>query len=211
MKVGIILGYGIFQESNLQYKGYLDKALLLIEKEQPDYVMTTGGFSNKDFPELSEAKTVADYLTKQQPQLTDKVIMDEDALSTPQNLEFCAKILEEKQIKPDQIFITGDSIRATKAYFLALQIFNTMLNLEINDEKAVVELVGQQLLDNKYDSVHDGQWTYKGLTVQGFWIDRSLEETGYQITSTLLESFSLKYPDIHQKFIDWRKKQWGVK
>ena len=143
MNITIVLGYGVFKEDNLQYKGYLDDALKLIEENKSDLVVTTGGFSNKDLPNLSEAASVRDYFIKVSPNLADKIIFEEQALSTPQNLEFCKKLLEDKNISWDKLYITCDSIRLPKISYLALSCFKNL------SEKEIIEQIGQRFLDKK--------------------------------------------------------------
>jgi hypothetical protein len=36
-----------------------------------------------------------------------------------------------------------------------------------------------------------------------------MEMAAHQIASSMLEMHYLDYPDLHQQFIDWRKKKWG--
>ena len=128
MIITIILGYGIYSEENTPYKNYLDITAGIIKGTRTDLIVTTGIASNKNFPSLTEAQSMKDYLA-------DKVggipfFLEEKSLSTQQNISYSAELLNEKQKIPDKLVVICDSIRLPKTIFFTLHyssVFNRLV------------------------------------------------------------------------------------
>src|SRR6056297_792234 len=95
MQAVLIHGYGIFLETNLEYFNYLQKAFKYISENSVDVVIASGGFTDKNYPNISEADSIIDYLKKNLSKDDIKFVKEEEAFTTPQNLEFGADLLSK--------------------------------------------------------------------------------------------------------------------
>ncbi len=134
MILTIILGYGIFFEQNSQYRKYLDQCVSVINETNTTHIITTGGCTNNEYPNLSEASTVAEYIKKHVPHLSENIFLEENSLTTLQNIEFAKDLISQKQILPEKIYITCDSIRASKVFYLALTILCSLFRINLTAE-----------------------------------------------------------------------------
>lgn len=103
MTITIILGYGIYSEENTTYKNYLDIAAGIIKGTQTDLIITTGMASNRNFPDITEAQSMKQYLV-------DKVngipfLLEERSLSTQQNVSLSAALMAKDKVNPDKLII----------------------------------------------------------------------------------------------------------
>jgi hypothetical protein len=206
MKVAVLLPYGIFQQSNLQYKDYIDRAYGKLSANQFDYLFLAGGRTNKDFSNLSEAQSIYEYLLKRSPDLKEKIFLEEKSLTTVQNLEFIVDILASKNLSADEVMITCDSIRLNKVFVVAAFLFAKQ-----STEEEILESLLQQGIENNIKMTEDSALKFKQIVVYGLNIHRSIDEVAAQISNTLLEANFLKYPKLHQIAIVWRKKILGLK
>ena len=62
MKYSLLLGYGLFNKSNLIYKQYLDNFASFVNKENVEVVVISGGHTDPKRPSESEAGTISKYL-----------------------------------------------------------------------------------------------------------------------------------------------------
>jgi hypothetical protein len=211
MKAGIVLGYGIFVEPNPEYKKYFEYAVGILNDTQCDVVVTTGGCSNKDFPQKSEAKTISEVLCEIDPKLKPKILLEEEALSTPQNIQFCARLLaQQSKHKVSGIVLIGDSIRIPKAAFLSMTYLSPILGVTLSVKERIKRLSGLYL-EEKTDLLKQIRFSAGGVDVFGYPLSNKPYMYANQILSSMLEVFSPEFPDLHEEFIRWRKNKWGLK
>lgn len=205
---GIILCYGIFEDTNLQYKTYLDKALEIALDAQADSIVICGGLTRSK-SKVSEAQSVADYYLEQQPDLKEKLLLEERSITTPQNLEFAGDLLQTQQPLLDEIIVICDSIRLPKVYYLALTHLAAAVRVPVTEEGIYLSLL-KQSIEKRLDVTKDVAVAFKNIEVRGIWIDRQPSEIGQQIISTMQEIAAEKYPSVENTIVAARKKQWQL-
>lgn len=84
-KIAIVNGYGIVLDDS--YRAHLDKVVQMHEQEDFDKIVLTGGSTHEFFPLATEARVMLAYLVKQGVP-TEKIVLEERALTTRQNLYF---------------------------------------------------------------------------------------------------------------------------
>jgi hypothetical protein len=200
MHVTIILPYGIFEELNTQYKNYIDEAVTKTLQNKPDILLLCGGIKKDG---LTEAQSLQNYI--QNKFIGTKILKEEKSYTTAGNLEYAKEELEKENIPLNALTIYCDSIRAPKIFLATLELWAQ----ELSEEQRYLELF------NTLEPYH-GEITknvtlrYKNLTIEGIDLHRTYEELGYQIGASLIESMFLKYPKIHQTFVNYRKKKWNL-
>jgi hypothetical protein len=209
MNVTVILGYGVFTEDNLQYKAYLDSVLTLLKSLYSDKVVVTGSMTNSEHPGKEEAMSQKEYLVKQSSQLENKILLENQSLSTPQNLEFSLKLLKQQNIDISKLDVICDSIRSPKVFYLSCFFFNALLKLNISEEGVYSQLFNQ-LVDKNIDITKDSLFSYKNLVIHGVNLHRDPSEIGLQVTSSMLEVGFTKYPELEKQFLVWRRKKFGM-
>lgn len=127
----VLLGFGLFDQSNEKYKAYLDRLAKFVQKKKIEVVVLCGGHSNLKFPERSEAGTMADYLRPILPENV-KVELEDRSLTTDQNIKFAKEhiSLDSK----NKIFLVSDSVRFFKNYWLMLHYWFGLSREEISAE-----------------------------------------------------------------------------
>ncbi|MBP9818157.1 hypothetical protein KBC75_05445 [Candidatus Shapirobacteria bacterium] len=207
--IAIVLGYGVYEDSNTAYKTkYLEPVLTDILAKNPDLIITCAGCSNSKFPTLSEAESIKTLFVELQPSIDSKIITETDSLSTPESLEFTSKLINKNYPDCDHVTIYVDSCRVPKALYLSLQLFLTGSKLS---EKELLTILGHIYLEKLYDFSQSVELNYQNITVVGTPLSDNMTLVSQQIVSSMLEMHSFNYPELHQEFIDWRKKQWGIK
>lgn len=194
MNTGIVLGYGLFEESNQEYKDYLEWVNKQVVELGLDQVVLCGGFSSQQQPEISEAETMRQFLVKQRPDFN--WILEEQSLTTPQNLKNSIQKIDTN----DNIFVFGDLTRFAKIIWLSLAY---ILKLERSE---IVDAFWEFGKDKKLKP-----FVYKNLAVLPFdFPSRTKYSAIAQSFSTLLEVESIYDPELDQKIIIKRKSDFGV-
>ncbi len=208
MHITIVLPYGVFEESNLQYQAYLARTARILKENNTDIVMFCGGYTNKNLPHLSEATSVLRYLQQNINNLS-KHFIEERSLTTPQNLEFVRDILVQEKITPTKLSIICDSIRAPKVFFLAHDYFGKLLEKSV-EEKELYRFLLEEGLVKERDITKDVSFDFKHIHIHGIALQRSKQEIGHQVIATMEEIVFSKYPELHASYIQARKKLWGI-
>lgn len=114
-KYAVILGYGLFDESNALYKSYLDTAIEHANNDSDSVIVFAGGKTNPKHPSDSEAGTMYKYA---KPLLKEhvRVLLEEESMTTPQNIEFVSKLIPQAISDPstNKIEVFCDNIRMVK-------------------------------------------------------------------------------------------------
>ncbi|MEK7527560.1 MAG: ElyC/SanA/YdcF family protein [Patescibacteria group bacterium] len=207
--VGIILGYGVFIPPNPEYQSYLDQAKNLILEKGFDTTIITGSFTNPKYPHLSEASSIFDYFLSQSNKLN--IILEDQSLTTYQNLLFSKDIISTRLKTLDSVFIIADSIRVPKVFFHSLEIFSPLFLKAMTTEDRLRLLATESRLHDPDTLPNPIAFSFEKLTVQGISLSNDSKSIAHQIISSLIESHYLEYPSLHREFIAWRQKKWGIK
>ncbi len=207
--IAIVLGYGVFLESDLAYQQkYLEPVLNDILKRNPDLIITCGGCSNKNYPDLSEAQSIRDLFVKLHPELESKIITEANSLSTPENLKFTQDFITKNYPECQTVTIYSDSCRSPKVFYLSLSLFLDAKELSQRDKLIIL---GNMYMQSNYDFSQAVELNYQNITIVGIPLSDTMSLVSHQITSSMLEMHSFDYPDLHQQIVDSRKKKWGIK
>lgn len=126
-----IFGFGLFDESNLKYKKYLDRFITFVDKKKIDTVILCGGHSNLKMPEKSEAGTMADYLKKSlNPKV--KMIIEDQSLDAEQHFISSKNYIDLGS--GNSVFIVSDSVRFLKYYWMFMKHWFGLSKDEISAE-----------------------------------------------------------------------------
>lgn len=205
--IGIILGYGVFIQPNPNYQKYLDSVYRHFSKNHPDLLIICGGYSNKNYPDISESKSIATFYHHYYPNIKFPIILEEQSLTTAQNLQFALKLL-----KPNEslcVNIICDSIRVPKVINLALKIFDPIYHFNLSEPQCL-KILMKYYLQPDFNLLKKIHFSQSQLSITGIPLSKSAKLASSQILSSMLEMHYLDYPDLHQQFITWRKKQWGI-
>lgn len=205
MNTAIVLAYGIFQPENEQYKSYIDKAFEEISLLQSEKIIICGGITSRLFPTTSEAKSILDYVQEIYPEMKDRIDLEERSLTTLQNIEFARSLVTD--VTSQKITFFCDSIRSSKVFYLSLKFFSEPV---LSDEEIYQRLL-TIMTTKKTHVLEDTILVYKNIEVKGINLEREITEVGDQITASMLEVAFSQYPSLHEEFIEWRKKEWGLK
>ena len=85
VKYAVLLGYGLFDRSNINYKRYLDNFASFVNKNDIEVVILSGGHTNPRRPLESEASTISKYIETKLKQNTT-ILLEERSLTTAQTL-----------------------------------------------------------------------------------------------------------------------------
>jgi len=205
--ISIVLGYGIFVKPNPDYQKYLESALDDILNCKSDLVITCGGCSNKDRPDLSEADSIRTLFLELHPELKSIITTETKSLSTPENLSQSLQLINRHYPNPETVTVYCDSCRVPKVFYLCLSLFLKNQNLTEKEKLTILSNIYLSKLDDFSKNV---ELNYQNIKVVGIALSNSMTLISQQIISSMLEMHSFDYPDLHQQFIDWRKKKWGV-
>lgn len=205
-KISIVLGYGVFVKPQPEYQQYLESVLKDILLRRSDKIIICGGCSNKNHPQLSEAQSINNLYLELHPELKDKIIIEDGSLSTPESLKFSHELISRDYQNPECVTIYCDSCRSPKVFYLALSLFSQ----NKFSEKERLMILGQNIKEQP-DVSQKTLFNFQNLYVVGIPLSDNMTLIANQIMSSMLEMHAFDYPDLHQQFIDWRKKQWGVK
>lgn len=195
MITSLILGYGLFEETNQEYKDYLDWIAKTVTDQKIEKLIICGGFTNSLHKDLSEAQSMNNYIKKLLPS-DIKIVLEEKSITTPQNLEFAkAEITAE-----DNILIFCDLARLAKVIWLSARILLGKSQSEVSH--AVLNFY----LDKKIKPFVN--WN---MTIMPFeFPSRDKYQYFAQSFTSLLEVESLSDKDLDEKILAQRKKDFGI-
>jgi len=118
MNVGIVCGYGVSVENDLE--SYADSISEFLEYDIIDSLILCGGYT-VERSAYSEASLMQQLL--RQRGVPHKIFLEELSITSLHNLLFSKEILENYN-KPQKIYIFCDSVRSFKIFCLSKIIFN---------------------------------------------------------------------------------------
>ncbi|BAU44716.1 ElyC/SanA/YdcF family protein [Leptolyngbya sp. O-77] len=119
MNVGIICGYGVSLENDLEI--YADSISLFLSSSDIDKLILCGGYTVENSP-YSEAGLMRKLL--QQREVDQEFILEEASVTSLHNLLFAKEILENLAYPFQRIYIFCDSVRSFKVFCLSRIIFS---------------------------------------------------------------------------------------
>lgn len=118
----IVCGYGCDPQGWMIQK-YLDFSAKVASRAKNAIIIVTGGFTSpRQFPGISEAGMMKKELIRRGIN-PGGILLEEMALTTNQNLEFCRQIIDSLKEKPSVVYIVCDSIRGFKIRIIARKYF----------------------------------------------------------------------------------------
>lgn len=194
MKINILLCYGNFEKSNEEYRQYIEMVVKESQENQVEKLIICGGHTNNTTPNISEAETVRDYIQGINPSIN--VELEDQSLTTPQNLEFVSK----KISSTDQITVYCDLARMAKVVWLSLTYL-----LHKNRQET-----GSILFDFSKDKKLK-PFIYENLTVKYFdFPSRDKYLCIAQSFSSLLEVEAIYDRELEDKITTQRRKDFGL-
>lgn len=133
-RFALVCGYGCHLNDGI--KRYLNDVISWCYQNPDAIVILSGGFTNKKtMPGISEASMMRDYLTKRF--VTNRVILDEEAILSIDNIRNAARMLEG--LDERELFIFCDSIRAVKIWIMGLIYLDTFTLVRHNFHRSFRE------------------------------------------------------------------------
>ncbi len=113
----VIFCFSIFDKHNRDTRGYFERFADFVNSKKIDYAVISGGFTEANTPELSEARTSAEFLAELL-NLRTRIIIDEKATSSIDNVKFAG---ENVDLNPkNKVYVITDAVRFSKVYWLIL-------------------------------------------------------------------------------------------
>ena len=209
MKYALLLGYGLFDKSNLICKRYVDNFASFVNKENVEVVVVSGGHTDPKRPSESEAGTISKYLENKINKGT-KMLLEERSLTTAQNIEFTKPLLK---LANGSVTVFCDNIRPPKVMWYILhywfglgkrEIENYFLeySLKFYSKHFTTEQIGKEL--NK-------GLAYKNVLVKPYRMRTDIDDAISGQIASILEINSLYDKKLYSKLIKAVKIKFGIK
>ncbi len=127
-RYAVLPGYGLFDESNKDYKAYLDRFAAFCRRKKIDVAVLCGGHTNVKLPEKSEAGTMADYLRPLVPGST-RLELEEHSTNSIENIRNARNYVDLAE--GNAVFFISDSVRFVKHYFTILSLWFGLSKKEV--------------------------------------------------------------------------------
>lgn len=195
MNTLIFLGYGVFEESNQEYRDYLDTLAKYVLDHKIDKLILCGGYSNPA-KNISEAESFFNYLNTNF-HLDCQIILENKSLTTPENLQFSAQYLNPL----DNLTVFCDLYRLAKVVWLASyyflhksksEILNALFDFRLHQE--IKPFVAWNLTVVPYDFPSRTRYDALGQTF-----------------STLFEVEGIYDLQLGERVLNQRQKDFGTK
>ena len=129
----LVPGYGCFLTRELRW--YLNEVRNFILEFRPQYVILSGGKSQKSAGDISEARVMFNYLTKDGPLCSGtKFVLEEKALTTLENIsnaQLFIKQLATVDAKRVRLVVFCEASRQRKVHILTWLIMTKLGPLEM--------------------------------------------------------------------------------
>ena len=209
VKYAVLLGYGLFDRSNMNYKRYLDNFASFVNKNDIEVVILSGGHTNPRRPLESEASTISKYIETKLKQNTT-ILLEERSLTTAQNIEFANPLLK---FANGSVTVFCDNIRPPKVMWYVLhywfglskrEIENYFLeySLKFYSKHFTTEQIGKEL--NK-------GLAYKNVLVKPYRMRTDIDDAISGQIASVLEINSLYDKKLYSKLIKAVKIKFGLK
>jgi DUF218 domain len=197
--VAIIHWYGRFNLSEKFFQTYFEKIQFYCNYYWIDTIIASGWYTDATIRESEAAslKRVREENWCKQMHW----YLEEDSLTTIENITNSAKILDELPIKCDQLIIFASNIHLPKIIYYSLQKY-----CKKTKKESLLIMQNAILWWQKLFWVWDSCFNDMNLIGYGFdlWFEK--QDHIKALRSTLLETHYDEYPELHEDFIDYRKK-----
>lgn len=202
MKIAIIHWYGLVNRQLDFFISYLRKLEENLNMEKYDIIISSWWFTNKDVKK-SEAQSLKESLYDC-IQYVNQWILEEKSFTTYENVKFCAEILEKYDNKSITVFCMNTHL--PKIVYLSLKEY-----LKISKDEAL-KLIQHKLKNNellRFD--WDIMCEIWGIKFVWFDLWMTKKDFGKAIRSGILETHYDDCPELHDEFVEIRKKLWWIK
>lgn len=124
-----LFGFGLFNESNPVYRGYVDRFADFVKKNKIDVVVLCGGHTDVSVPDRSEAGTISKYLKPLIPGV--RVLVEDRSITAEQNVKMAREHIDLSD--KNRVFVIADSVRFFKTFWLVLDRWFGMGKDQISD------------------------------------------------------------------------------
>ena len=202
MKIAIIHWYRFVNSKSDLFDLYAKNLEKSLNVEHFDVIISLWWFTNKDINK-SEAETIKEALYDRIEYKT-QWILEKRSFTTFENVEFCAEILDNYEEKNIAVFCKNTHL--PKIVYLSLRNY---LKLSKNESLKLIrdKLGDKKLLEFDGDIICE-IW---GINFVWFDLEEGRKELGKAIRSGILETHYDDCPELHQEFLEFRKKSWGLK
>lgn len=201
-----LFGFGLFDTSDPKYKGYLDRFAALIKKKKIDVAILCGGHTNLNFPDKSEAGTMADYLRTVLREGV-KIVIEDRSRTTPEHFQFTKELIDFSP--QNKVFIVSDSTRFFKVYWMMLHYW-----FGLSKEQVLAEWlnVAKQLYSNPKKKAIDIELrdmrrflAYKNAKIVIDSLHKGYKEALHQLISEVFEIEGLYDSKVMDLFLEQAK------
>ena len=202
MKIAIIHWYGLVDSESVFSNLYVKNLEKSLSSEQFDVIISSWWFTNKNINK-SEAETLKEALFNR-IEYKNQWILEEKSFTTFENVKFCAEILKDYDDKDITIFCKNTHL--PKITYLSLKNYLKLPKLK------VLKLIQDELKDKKLLEF-DWNMVCEIGGVRFVWFDLKEEKKqfGKAIRSGILETHYDDCPELHEEFLELRKKLWWIK
>ncbi len=201
-KYALLLGYGIFDEKNEEYKKYVDEFARFVAENSIKKVILCGGKTSVKFPTVSEAESIAKYLN---PKISgSSVMLVDESFTAYQNIKFAKRFIND--ISDSQITVFCDSIRYFKVMWFIMHEWFKMSRDQIL--KHLLDKVNEHYKKNIYDEttsmgaiIMKEVKAYKGVIINTVPIHLSVDAAVAQQAGSLLDIEALYDKSLDNKLL----------
>ena len=189
-------------EKSCFFDSYIKNLEKSLNAEKFDVIISSWWFTNKNINK-SEAQSIKDSLVNQ-VNFEWQWILEEKAFTTFENVKFCAEILEDYDDKNITVFCWNTHL--PKITYLSLREY---LKLSKNEALNLIQntLKNKEILEFDW-FIKCEIWGIKFVWVD-LWADK--KDFGKAIWSSILETHYDDCPELHEEFLEIRKKLWWIK
>lgn len=198
----LINGYGVVDMEKPFFQHYFRGIKKILKKYRPATVICSWGYTVSST--VSEAASLKKELIAIWYQW--EIILEEDALSTYDNIKRTGRIIQKEFSEVDSIIVCAANTHIYKCICMGIQLFAPCFGETAQEEDAI------QFMQRYFLDAQDHNWwgdvtiPYKNrLFFEWVDVQYPVEQSWKQIISWIIESAYLRHEHIHDEFIAWRK------
>ena len=198
-KYAILLGYGLFDQKNANYRKYLDAFSSFARKNKIENVIICGGRTSPQHPYDSEAGTMQGYLAGKLGKA--KIEIENRSMTTAQNIRFARRFIVLR--KGDRAFIFCDNIRPFKVLWYVMHYWYGLRKGQIEDHfvNLSIPYYKKRFTTEQMGKVYSDNLTYGNVTVNTFKMRKEIEDAIGQIPASVLEISSIYDKGLERKLM----------
>jgi hypothetical protein len=208
-KYAILLGYGLFEESNINYRKYLDNFVSFVNQNKTDTIVLCGGRTDPKHPSRSEAQSMKDYI-KPRIKVNAKILLERKSLTSAQNIDFAKKLI---QLKNNEISIFCDNIKPPQIMWYVLHYWFKFSKSNI--EKYYINYA-RKYYTKHYTTEQIGKEivkgiSYKNVIIKPYKMRTDIDDSVSSQISSILQINSLYDKKLYKEFIKSIRIKFGLK